>query len=216
MAGKVITVAQQKGGAGKTTLAAHLAVAWAQLGLKVATVDIDPQGSLSQWYEARSAACGGSPGFNHSRITGWRTQAEVDKLAKQNDLVVVDSPPHAETEARIAVRVAKMVIVPVQPSPMDLWAVKPTLDLARQEKVPLLLVLNRMPVRGKIIDIMVEKISEFLAPPLVDLAETRIGNRISYADALLAGRAVTETARGTRAAEEMAALAGEIRTRLGF
>ncbi|HYE43147.1 MAG TPA: ParA family protein, partial [Caulobacteraceae bacterium] len=54
MAGKVFTVAQQKGGAGKTTLVAHLAIAWMQLGYKVATVDIDPQGSLSRWFEVRN------------------------------------------------------------------------------------------------------------------------------------------------------------------
>ncbi|WP_042695744.1 ParA family protein, partial [Azospirillum sp. B506] len=119
MTGKVFTVAQQKGGAGKTTLAAHLAIAWAQLGHKVATVDIDPQGSLTRWHAVRAEATGGQPGFTHVQITGWRTQAEVEKLARSHDIVVVDSPPHAQTEARIAVRAATLVVAPVQPSPMD-------------------------------------------------------------------------------------------------
>ena len=150
MTGKVFTVAQQKGGAGKTTLAAHLAIAWAQLGYKVATVDIDPQGSLTRWHAVRAEATGGQPGFTHVQITGWRTQAEVEKLARAHDIVVIDSPPHAQTEARIAVRAATLVIAPVQPSPMDLWAVHPTIDLAAQEKRRLLLVLNRVPPRARI------------------------------------------------------------------
>jgi chromosome partitioning protein len=214
MPGKIITIAQQKGGAGKTTLAAHLAIAWQQAGVRVATVDIDPQGSLSRWYETRAKALGGHAGFPHSRITGWRTQKEVERLAKENDFVVLDSPPHAETEARIAVRVAALVVVPVQPSPMDFWATAPTLDLSRQEKVPVLLVLNRMPTRSKATDAAVVEIGSLLTPPAVTMAETRVGNRVAYAGALMSGRSVTETARGTRAAEEIAALAEEIRQRL--
>ena len=214
MAGKIITVAQQKGGAGKTTLAAHLAVAWQQAGQRVALVDIDPQGSLTRWFQTRSLALEGQPGLVHSQITGWRTQKEVERLARENDIVVVDSPPHAETEARIAVRVAAMVVVPVQPSPMDFWATQPTLDLGKQEKVRILLVLNRMPVRSKVTDALITEIRKMLTPPMVDLAEVRVGNRIGYAGALLAGRAVTETDRGSKAAEEMATLAGEILRRL--
>ncbi len=213
--GKVITIAQQKGGAGKTTLAAHLAVTWSQGGQKVAVVDIDPQGSLTRWMQTRSAALNGQAGLTHSQITGWRTQKEVERLARENDLVLVDSPPHAETEARIAVRVAALVVVPVQPSPMDFWATQPTIDLGRQEKVPILLVLNRMPVRSKMTDALVTEIQGMLTPPMVELAETRVGNRIGYAGALLAGRAVTETDRSSRAAGEMTALATEILRRLG-
>ena len=214
MAGKIITIAQQKGGAGKTTLAAHLAVAWQQAGNSVALVDIDPQGSLTRWIQTRAQALDGKSGFAHSQITGWRTQKEVERLAKENDIVVVDSPPHAETEARIAVRVASMVVVPVQPSPMDFWATQPTLDLGRQEKVKVLLVLNRMPVRSKVTEALVAEIKGMLTAG-VDLADTRVGNRIGYAGALMAGRAVTETDRNSKAADEMTTLAAEILRRIG-
>lgn len=215
MAGKIITIAQQKGGAGKTTLAAHLAVAWRQAGKSVALVDIDPQGSLTRWYQTRAQAFDGQAGFSHSQITGWRTQKEVERLARENDVVVVDSPPHAETEARIAVRVASMVVVPVQPSPMDFWATQPTLDLGKQEKVRILLVLNRMPPRSKVTEQLIGEIRGLLTPPAVDLADTRVGNRIAFAGALLAGRAVTETDKGSKGAEEMSALAAEILRRVG-
>ncbi len=213
--GKVITIAQQKGGAGKTTLTAHLAVAWRQSGRKVAVIDIDPQGSLTSWFQTRVAAVGDDTGLIHSRIGGWRTEREAQRLARECDLVVIDSPPHAETEARIAVRVASLVVVPVQPSPMDIWATQPTIDLGKQEKVRCLLVLNRVPPRSKMTDELVGVIRGLLSPPSVDLADTRIGNRIAYAGALLAGRAATEIDRGSTAATEMTALAEEILRRLG-
>ena len=203
-------MAQQKGGAGKTTLAAHLAIAWAQLGYKVATVDIDPQGSLTRWHAVRAEATGGQPGFTHVQITGWRTQAEVEKLARSHDIVVIDSPPHAQTEARIAVRAATLVVAPVQPSPMDLWAVHPTIDLAAQEKRRLLLVLNRVPPRARIADELVGKVHELVAPPAVELATAQVGNRTAYAGTLMTGLSVTEAARKTQAAAEMQALAEEI------
>lgn len=210
MAGKVFTVAQQKGGAGKTTTVAHLAIAWMQLGHSVATVDIDPQGSLTRWHEVRCQATDGKPGFTHLQINGWRTQAEVEKLARSHDVVVIDSPPHAQTEARIAVRAAALVIAPVQPSPMDLWAMQSTLELAAQEKRALLMVLNRAPPRTKLADALVAEVSKLVNPPAVRLAETRIGNRTAYAGTLLTGRSVTETGRRTQAAQEMQALAEEI------
>ncbi len=208
--GTVITVAQQKGGAGKTTMTAHLAIAWTQLGRSVATVDIDPQGSLTRWYEVRSEATAGDPGFTHVQAAGWRTQAEVERLARSHDIVVIDSPPHAQTEARIAVRVARMVLAPVQPSPMDLWAIEPTLELARTEKRRLLMVLNRMPPRAKVAEDLVARIRELVAPPQVDLADTPIGSRTAYAGTLLTGLSVTEGARKTQAAAEMQALAAEV------
>lgn len=215
MPGRVFTVAQQKGGAGKTTLAAHLAIAWTQLGFTVATVDIDPQGSLSRWYDVRAEATGGNPGFTHARITGWRTQAEVEKLARTHDVVVIDSPPHAQTEARIAVRVASLVVAPVQPSPMDLWAIHPTLDLAKQEKRRLLMVLNRVPPRTRLAEGLIAEIQALIAPPAVELADTQVGNRTAYAGTLLTGLSVTEAARKTQAAAEMQALAAEILERAG-
>lgn len=213
MAGRVFTVAQQKGGAGKTTLVAHLAIAWTQLGRSVATVDIDPQGSLSRWYEVRQRATGGAAGFTHAQVAGWRTQAEVERLAQRHEIVVIDSPPHAQTEARIAVRAAGLVLAPVQPSPMDLWAVHPTLDLARQEKRRLLMVLNRVPPRSRLSDALIAEVQALVAPPEVALADTQVGNRTAYAGTLLNGRSVTEAARRTQAAVEMQALADEVLAR---
>ena len=204
MAGTVITIAQQKGGAGKTTLAAHLALAWVGQGRNVGVIDIDPQASLSTWFRHRGGP--GRASLDVAGITGWRVAGEVERQARAHDLVLVDSPPHAETEARIAIRSARLVLVPVQPSPMDLWATEATLALAKAERVPVLLVLNRVPPRATLAAEMVRAFRKFGAP----LAVTEIGNRVALAAALASGQGVTEAAPKSRAALEILALAREV------
>src|SRR5690242_7381521 len=121
MPAKIITIAQQKGGAGKTTIAAQLAVAYAAAGKRVGMVDIDPQGSLAMWFEVRKALVAeNGAGVTFVQASGWRLSNELDRLNRDLDLILVDSPPHAETDVRIAVRAADMIMVPMQPSPMDL------------------------------------------------------------------------------------------------
>jgi len=212
MTARIVTVAQQKGGAGKTTLAAHLAVAWAEGGKTVAVVDIDPQASLSTWWEMREEMGVPAPkngrgkgGVSVHRVTGWRTANEVDRLARAADVVIIDSPPHAETEAKIAVRAADLVLVPLQPSPMDLWATRPTLSLAAAEKTKALLVLNRVPPRTKLTETILEKIAEMGAT----LAKSRIGNRVALAASMAEGLGVTEYQKRGTAAAEIKALAAE-------
>jgi chromosome partitioning protein len=210
MAGTVITIAQQKGGAGKTTLAAHLAIAWTGQGRNVALVDIDPQGSLAAWHALRTERLGdGKTGLDFAAITGWRTAAEVERRARDHDIVVIDSPPHAETEAKLAIRAAHLVVMPVQPSPMDVWATQPTLDLARQERVKVLLVLNRVPSRANLTEAMLAKLADLGAA----VADSRIGNRVALATSLAEGLGITEAAPSSRAAEEIVAAAEEIMRR---
>ena len=210
MSGKVMTVAQQKGGAGKTTLVAQLAVAFAAKGRRVALVDIDPQGSLTRWFRVREES-GAASGMTLSAINGWRTQGAVEKLKDSCDLVLIDSAPHAETEAKIAVRAADLVLVPIQPSPMDLWATEPTLALVRAEKRAALLVLNRVQSRVKLAEALADRIAELDA----ETAKATIGSRTPFAASMLDGKGVIETAPGSKAATEIAALAAELTRRLG-
>ena len=207
MAAKIITVAQQKGGAGKTTLAAHLAVAYTAMKKRVVAVDIDPQQSLSRWYELRQERMDGTAaGVLVSAIEGWRARVEIDRVAAGHDVVIIDSPPHAETEARIAIRAADLVVVPVQPSPMDVWATRPTLELAAAENVPALLVFNRVLARAKLTEAMEAEAKQLGAK----IARARLGNRVAFAAALAEGKAVGESQPRGHAAREIAALAKEI------
>lgn len=208
MVGLVITIAQRKGGAGKTTFAAHLAVAWARSGARVAALDIDPQGSFSAWIHLRRARLGTEAiGFDFAALPGWRAAQWVDDRVGAADLVVIDAPPHAETEARIAVRAARLVVVPIQPSPLDLWATVETLKMAQDERRRSLVVLNRVPPRSR----LTEDIAADLGSAGTPIAATRIGNRIALAQAMALGLGVIESARMTPAAAEISALAGEIR-----
>lgn len=206
MTGRVITVAQRKGGSGKTTLAANLAVAWRAAGRRVAVVDIDPQQSLSLWLGLRDD----SPDLVASQIKGWRVRDEVERLARTADLVLVDSPPHDETETKLAIRAADLVVVPVQPSPMDVWATRRTLALVREEKRRALLVLNRVPSRARLTDHIFGSLDELGA----EIAAARIGNRVLFASALAEGRTAGEVEPRGAAAAEIGALAREILERL--
>ena len=210
MAGRAITIAQRKGGAGKTTLAAQLAVAWARQGGKVAVLDIDPQASLSAWVALRRTRLGAAGiGFEFAAMAGWRAEQWIADRVRDVDLVIVDSPPHIEPEARVAVRAAGLVLVPVQPSPLDLWATEATLTMAREERRPVLAVLNRVAPRSSV----TARIAAALVEAGAAIATTRIGNRIALVQAMAQGLGVLETAAASPAAAEIAALAEEISAR---
>jgi chromosome partitioning protein len=207
MAGMVITIAQRKGGAGKTTLAAQLSTAWARQGARVALLDIDPQASLAAWVDLRRSRLGaGAIGFDFAALPGWRAAQWIEDRRGSADFVVIDCPPHAETEARMAVRAAALVLIPMQPSALDLWATEATLKMARDERRRPLVVLNRVPPRSGLTDRIAGDLAESGAP----IAATRIGNRIALVRAMAAGLGVTESAGASLAAAEISALAGEL------
>ncbi len=207
MAARVITIAQQKGGAGKTTIAAQLAVAAFETGHWVCLLDTDPQRSLTHWYDLRRDTLGTDDAtFLLREASGWRVGVELDRLRAAFDVILIDTPPHAETDAKAAIRAADLTIVPVQPSPMDLWATRATMDLAKGEGATALVVLNRMPPRGRLADTVRDQLSNDGLP----LAATAMGNRVAFAASLLAGRGVVETDRRSAAAAETLALAAEV------
>lgn len=208
MAAKVITIAQQKGGAGKTTVVAQLAVLWAHEGQRVALVDIDPQASLTAWHMARrrSMRDQDAGGIHLSTVGGWRLAAELDRLRKDYDVVLVDSPPHADSDARVAIRAADLVVVPLQPSPMDLWAITPTLEIARKEKRPFLVILNRMPARGRLPDQVLAKLAEDQIP----VSEASLGNRVPFAASMMEGLGVVEVANKSAAIDDLRAVGAAV------
>lgn len=206
MTGNIITVAQQKGGSGKTTLSAHLAVAGLESG-SVALLDVDPQGSLGEWLERREQRLGeegSNLGFRTA--SGWGARRESRALARDYDLVIVDTPPHADREARTAIELASLVVVPVQPTPADLWATQATLELAASERTPALIALNRVPPRARLTGEIVEALRKLDAR----IAEARIGNRIAFAEAFAIGSTAIESATSSPAAAEARALSAEV------
>lgn len=208
MVAKIITIAQQKGGVGKTTMAAHLAVAWSASGRrKVAIIDTDPQGSLTQWHQIRESRMGeGATNLTFASISGWRVRSEIDRLSRTHDLIIIDSPPHTDAEARTAIRAADLVVIPLQPSPMDVWATSATINICKQERVPVKMVLNRVNPQAKL--------TGAISGEMIGLTANRFGNRVIFAGALMQGYGVTEAQPNSLAADEVRSLGQEIITYL--
>lgn len=209
MPGKIITIAQQKGGAGKTTLAAHLAVAALQRSerLSVALLDTDPQGSLGQWFMQRCERLGDDQAdMGFRTASAWGARLEAANLAKEHDLVIVDTPPKADWDCRPAMEAADLVLIPVLPSPVDVWATEPTLEAAKSQKTDVLLVLNRVVANARLTGEMTEAVEKIGAP----VAAARLGSRVAFAGGMGEGATVLETARSSKAAKEAKALAAEI------
>jgi chromosome partitioning protein len=202
----VITVAQQKGGAGKTTLAANLAAAFAA-SARVALIDIDPQRSLTRWHDLRKARLEEAASLTFSDVSGWRLASELEKLRKSHDMVLIDSPPQIDTDAKLAVRGADLVLVPVQPSPPDIWAAEGTLKLAASEGRRAVLVLNRVPTASR----LREAVEADIAARKLPMLGQALGNRTAFASAFAEGLGVTEAAARSVAADELRSLVAQIR-----
>jgi chromosome partitioning protein len=205
--GKVVTVAQQKGGSGKTTLAVNLAVEFQGRGLKVALLDTDPQGSLGRWFMARRAGMGAA-GMEFSTASAWGVGYECEKLKKQADVVIIDTPPKVDADLRPALREADLVLVPVSASMMDLWATDGVFDLIGREGRRAVIVLNRVK-SGTRLGVQVAD----AAAAVGGVATATLGQRVVYAESLGEGRAAPEI-RGP-AAEEVRLLADEVLALLG-
>lgn len=197
----IITVAQQKGGAGKTMVAANLAAAWAATR-RVALLDIDPQRSLKRWHALRTKS-GRGHALTFSDVSGWRLPGELDRLGREAEIVVIDTPPQIEQDAARAIRAASLVLIPLQPSPPDLWAAEGTLTLAAAERRRVALCLNRAPAKSR----LRTAIETEIAGRRLNLLSAVLANRIAYAQSFAQGMGVAETSPSGPAGLEIAALA---------
>ncbi|MDD9923944.1 MAG: ParA family protein [Boseongicola sp.] len=203
MAGKVITVAQQKGGAGKTTIAANLAVAFAKDGHSVALLDTDPQGSLGRWFMMRREA--GKTDLAFSTASAWGVSYELDKLKASHDFILVDTPPKVDSDLKPAIRESDLVVIPVSASPVDVWATEDVIDLVSREKSSALIVLNRVKSGTRVAD----DVSTALKGLGASVATAALGNRVAFAETLGNGKSVLEIGKG-KWTEEIQALAQDV------
>ena len=145
---ETIALISQKGGVGKTTLAIHLATAFETAGRQTLLVDLDPQTSAAEWKDARQAERPYVMAVPPSRL-GKTLEAAKEHEA---ELVVLDTAPHSEGTALDAARAADLILVPCQPSIMDLRAMRKTADLLNYLKKPTFAVLNEVAAQGTVAD----------------------------------------------------------------
>lgn len=206
--GRVITIAQQKGGSGKTTMAVNLAIAFARAGKSVALMDTDPQGSAGRWFMARTGIME-EPGLEFSTASAWGVTYEVRKLAEAHDIVIIDTPPKADSDLRPALRAADLVLIPVATSHLDLWAVEVVLYLANREDKPAMIVMTRNRAGTRLAADVAAKAAELDA----EVAVTPLANRVVYAETLGRGQAALEAPKGP-AHDEVTQLVQEVQTAL--
>ncbi|MFQ5621795.1 MAG: AAA family ATPase [Paracoccaceae bacterium] len=198
--GKVIVFAQQKGGSGKTTVLAHLSRSLTDHGRSVQLVDLDPQRSLSQW-----ASLVTDPPMECVESKAWRAGSDIGEAAAGHDLVLVDCPGHASPLLEAALRCADLVIVPCQPTGLDVRATSSVLEMAEKEGTGARVLLNRVPPRGR----RAERCADDLRRSGARLLSSRLGNRVAYSSVFL-DDTPARLKPGTKAFWEIEALREEI------
>ena len=194
-----IAIISQKGGAGKTTLALHLAAAAHDAGRVALIIDTDPQATASQWAAWRQEA---PPEVIDSPPPRLAAKVEA-ALAQGAQFVVIDTPPHADSAARAAVEVADLVLIPCRPSAFDLSAIQTTAKLVQLLRKPAFVVFTAgSPNAPRVYAEAGELVTGFGAPPCPIL----IPDRAAYRHASAEGRTVLESEPAGKAAEDIRAI----------
>ncbi|ESL57031.1 hypothetical protein L458_05119 [Klebsiella pneumoniae BIDMC 22] len=203
---KVLVLASQKGGAGKTTLAAHLAVAASQDGAGPAVlIDTDPQGSLSAWWNSREAD---TPALASATLADL--PAKLVALAEAGfKLAVIDTPPAITAAIRDVVKLADLVLIPTRPSPHDLRAVGSTVDIAQEAGRPFSFAVTQAKPNARL---TVQAVAALSAHGAV--APAIVHDRVDYAASMVDGRTVQETDPKSRSAGEISQLFSFVQERM--
>lgn len=191
---KIIAVISQKGGAGKTTIALHLAVAAERDGKQTAVIDLDPQASATSWGDSRETEEPAIVSAQSSRL------GQVLEAAKKGgaDFVIIDTAPHSESSALAAARAADLILIPCRPAILDLRAIGNTIDLAKMAGKPAAVVLNAVPPRGAIADDAAAAVAGYG----VEIVPVSFGQRAAFQHSLTGGQTAQEYEPGGKAAEE--------------
>lgn len=204
---QVIAVLNQKGGAGKTTIATHLARALQLDGADVLLVDSDPQGSARDWAAVREDQPVPVVGIDRPTI-----ERDLKSVARK-EFVVIDGAPQAHDLAVSAMKAADCVLIPVQPSPYDIWATSDLVDLVKQRieltdgKLKAAFVVSRA-IKGTKIG---AEVTDALTGYGLPILQTRITQRVIYPSSAASGTTAIDQEPTSEAAEEVRALAEEVR-----
>ena len=203
---RVLAMASQKGGSGKTTLSGHLAVQAQLAGAgPVCLIDIDPQGSLADWWNEREADM---PAFAQTTVA--RLASDLEVLRQQGfRLAVVDTPPAITMAIQSVIAVAELIVIPTRPSPHDLRAVGATVDLCDRAGKPLIFVVNAATPKAKITYEAAVALSQHGT-----VAPVTLHHRTDYAASMIDGRTVMEIDPNGRSAKEVTELWEYISDRL--
>jgi chromosome partitioning protein len=207
----VIALVNQKGGVGKTTLSLHLATVLAKAG-RVLLIDADPQHSALDWSAQREKPST----FNCIGLPKPTLHRDISSISAGYDWVIIDGPPRVNELARSAIAASDLVVIPVQPSPYDVWAAQDIVGIVRECEIskPQLqarFVINRLITGTTLASEIKDAISDFDIP----LFKTVIRNRTEFAKSARAGMTASETEPGGSAAVEVSALADEIEELMG-
>ena len=206
----VIAVLNQKGGSGKTTIATHLARSLQLDGDSVLLVDSDPQGSARDWAAVREEQPVTVVGIDRPTI-----ERDLKHIARK-DFVVIDGAPQAADLAVSALKAADFVLIPVQPSPYDIWATAELVDLVKQRieltdgRLQAAFVVSRAIKGTRIGGEVVDALAGYDLPVL----DARITQRVSYPGTAAAGTTVLDAEPSGDAAAEVRGLCAELRTKL--
>lgn len=196
---KVIAIASQKGGSGKTTLAVHIATQAAQKGFESCVVDTDPQATAAAWSDWRGDFLPVVVTSPPARL--GRTIASAQKNGV--DFLVIDTPPHADAAAREAIKVADLVLIPTKPRAFDLAALEPIADLVSFAQKPAYVVLNSVPAGATVLAGEAKSAAQEIG---LEICPVTLGDRAAFHRSSAKGETASESEPKGKAAKEIAKL----------